>query len=313
MGSNMPLFNRILLPVDGSPQSKIAENMAATISKLFNSQVTLVHIVSNDLLSLPRRVYVPRENLAPINTATGQFPRTLIVPKPEEYLIPDAVVKEVMESYNEKAENLLSDAASSIAKEGIQTFQKKVTSPNVADAIIEEIMVGQYDLVIMGNTGNEEAPLDLHLGSVAAKISSGNLVPTLIVRRKTQLRSVLLCVEDPEKDKKAIETTSTLAKVSGSKVLVLHAQEKSLFKFGFQTNDLGNQILAQTISMLAGLDVEQFFVSGDPATLILDRAETANVDLIILSRGGHGRLSHLLGSVSDHVLHYATVPVLLVK
>jgi nucleotide-binding universal stress UspA family protein len=65
--------------------------------------------------------------------------------------------------------------------------------------------------------------------------------------------------------------------------------------------------------MLEGLEVEQYFVSGDPASAIIDKAEGTNVDLVILGRGGHGRLSHILGSVSNHVLHYATVPVLIVR
>jgi nucleotide-binding universal stress UspA family protein len=306
-------FANILLLIDGSPQSTVAENMALKISKLFSSQITLIHVISSDLWRLPQRIYVPRENLAPINTATGQFPRTLIIPQPEEYLIPDSVVKEAIESYTERAEILLSDSATLFNNEGIKVVKKKVSSSNVADAIIEEIIAGQYDLVIMGNNSNEEVPLDLHLGSVAAKVSSTNLIPTLIVRRKTQLKSILLCVENTIKDKKAVEIARLLAKAAGAKVLLLNAQEKSLLRFGPQISEVGHQILLQTKNMLEGLDVEQFFGSGDPAALILDRAESANVDLIVLGRGGHGRLSHLLGSVSDHILHYATVSVLLVK
>jgi nucleotide-binding universal stress UspA family protein len=314
LGLNMPQsFDDILLLVDGSPQSRVAENMALTISKLFNSQITLIHVISSDLWSLLQRVYVPRENLAPINTATGQFPRTLIIPQPEEYLIPDSVVKEAIESYTERAEILLSDSASLLNKEGIRVVKKKVTSSNVADAIIEEIVSGQYNLVIMGNTGSEEAPLDLHLGSVAAKVSSSNLIPTLIVRRKTQLRSILLCIENTSKDQNAVEITRLLGKAADAKVILLHVQEKSLLRFGPQIREVGQQMLLQAKDMLEGLDVEQFFISGDPAALILDKAESANVDLVVLGRGGHGRLSHLLGSVSNHVLHYATVPVLIVK
>ncbi len=283
-------FSNILLPIDESSQSVVAQSMALAISKLFNSRITLFHVISNELLSLPRRIYVPRENFAPISTATGQFPRTIIVPKTEEYMIPDAVVKEITEGYNEKAENLLSEALSSFNREGVTAIQKKTFSPNVADAIIEEIAAGQYDLVIMGNTGNVENPLDLHLGSVAAKVSSSNLTSILIVRRKTELKTILLCVEDLIKDEGAIEAAYMLAKAAGSKVLLLHVQEKSLLKFGPEIKEVGNHILNQVRSVFEGLEVEQLLIDGDPAFVILDRAERADADLIVLGKGGHGRL-----------------------
>jgi len=306
-------FSNILVPIDESSQSIVAQGMAVTISKLFNSRITLFHVISNELLSLPGRIYVPRENFAPISTATGQFPRTIIVPKTEEYMIPDAVVKEITEGYTEKAENLLSEALSSFNQEGVTAIQKKTSGPNVADAIIEEIAAGQYDLVIMGNTGNVENPLDLHLGSVTAKVSSSNLTSILIVRRKTQLKTILLCVEDLIKDERAIEATYLLAKATGSKVLLLHVQEKSLLKFGPEIRELGNHILNQASNLFEGVEVERLLIDGDLAFVILDKAEQTDVDLIILGRGGHRRLAHLLGSVGDHLAHYATLPVLLVK
>ncbi len=65
--------------------------------------------------------------------------------------------------------------------------------------------------------------------------------------------------------------------------------------------------------MLPEIEVDQKLMFGDPATSIIEAAKQADVDLIILSRGGHGRFSSLLGSVSDHVLRHATVSVLIVK
>jgi nucleotide-binding universal stress UspA family protein len=306
-------FSNILLPIDESSQSEIAQNMALAIAKLFNSKITLFHVISNELVTLPKRIYVPRENIAPISTATGQFPRTVIVPNTEEYMIPDAVVKEITEGLNEKAETLLSEAASSFSKEGITAMQKKTFSPNVADAILEEIETGQYDLVIIGNTGNVENPLDLHLGSVAAKISSNNSTSTLIVRRKAQLKTILVCVEDPIKDEKAIEKAYAVAKAAGTKVILLHVQEKSLLRLGPEVKKIGNQILSRAAGVFEGVEVEQLLIDGDPAFVILNRAEQADVDLVVLGRGGHRRLSHLLGSVGDHVVHYAKLSVLLAK
>jgi nucleotide-binding universal stress UspA family protein len=53
-------------------------------------------------------------------------------------------------------------------------------------------------------------------------------------------------------------------------------------------------------------------VVGDPAEAILQTAEAEEVDLIVMGRRGLGRWEGLLvGSVSERVARYATVPVFL--
>ena len=306
-------FSRILLPIDASSQSKVAIDTALTISKFFSSKVTIMHVVPNQILTLPSRIYISRDSYAPISTATGQFPRTLIVPEPKEYLIPDEVVNEVTASYVENSEELLSETVSLFAKEGIIAEQKLVKQNDVADSIIEETANGNYDYVIMGNSGNEEDESDLHLGSVAARVSASNLTSIMITRKKSDLRRILLAVDGTEKDQKPIEQTYILAKATKAKVVLLNVQEKSLSRFGPKIKEFGQQILNRSASMLPEIEVEEKLVFGDPANSIIEVAKQAEVDLIILSRGGHGRLSSLLGSVSDHVLRHATVTVLIVK
>jgi nucleotide-binding universal stress UspA family protein len=306
-------FSRILLPVDRSFQSKVALDTALLISKLFSSKVTVMHVVSNALLTLPSRIYVSRDSYAPISTATGQFPRTLIVPETREYLIPNEVVNEVIASYVENGENLLSETAALFAKEGITIEQKLEKQNSAADAIIEETAKGNYDCVIIGNSGNEEDESDLHLGSVAARVSASNLTNILVTRKKADFKRILLAVDGTEKDEKAIEQTHILAKAAGAKVVLLNVQEKSLLKFGPKIKDFGLQILKRTTSMLPEIEVDQKLMFGDPASSIIEAAQQDNVGLIILSRGGHGRLSGLLGSVSDHVLRHATMSLLIVK
>lgn len=306
-------FSRILLPVNRSFQSEIAVDATLLISKLLSSKVTIMHVVSNELLSLPSRNYVSRDSYAPINTATGQFPRTVIIPSTAEYLIPEEVVNETIASDVEDGENLLSEINSIFAKEGIAVEQKLEKQNSVADAIIEETAKGNYDCVIMGNSGNEEDESDLHLGSVAARVSASNLTNIIVTRKKVDLAKIMLAVDGSEKDEKAIEQTYTLAKTAKSKVLLFNAQEKSISKLGSKAKDFGLQILKHAADMLPEIEVTQSLVSGDPATSIIEAAKQANVDLIVLHRGGHGRFSHLLGSVSDHVLRHTSVNVLIVK
>jgi len=307
-------FRSILVPVDGSVQSKTSQEMAVFVSKLFRSQVTIMHVVSNELLTLTGRAYSPRDSYAPISTAAGQFPRTLSLPRTSEYFFPDEVIREVTERQMEKGQTLLADSAAVFAQEGITTKQRLVEGADAAKTITTEAETGNHDLIIMGNSGNEENEHDLHLGSIAAKVTSTAKTPVLIVRKKTKISKILVPVDGSPKEKEALKKAFTIAKATGAKVTLLHVQEKSLLKLKPEIREIGLQILNQASAVMKEIPTEQKLVSGDPANTIIQTAEQSDVDLIVISKGGHHHLRGFpLGSVSDHVLHHATVPILLVK
>jgi nucleotide-binding universal stress UspA family protein len=63
-----------------------------------------------------------------------------------------------------------------------------------------------------------------------------------------------------------------------------------------------------------GIQVETLALEGKPYVEIISYAETAQIDLIVISTRGYSGLSRwLLGSVTDRVVRGATVPVLLVQ
>ena len=60
--------------------------------------------------------------------------------------------------------------------------------------------------------------------------------------------------------------------------------------------------------------VESRLVRGRAAMRIVEVAEEAGCDLIVMGFHGHGRLHHaLIGSVSDSVMRASTLPVLLMR
>lgn len=266
------------------------------------------------MLTLSGRIYSPIENYSPISNATGQFPRTLSLPQTKEYVIPEEVIREVTEMYRAKGQILLSAGSSQFTLEGISIEEKLVEGADIAETIISEVESGNFDLIIMGRSSNEEKELDSHLGSVTAKVSSHVKTPILIVRRKTAIRKLLIAVDGSVENEKALQEAFMIAKAAGAKVVLLHVQETSLINLRPEIREIGLQILKNAAIKIEGIKSEEKLLSGDPAIVIVQTAKEADVDLIVVGRGGQGRLRNFfLGSVSGHVLHHATVPILIVK
>jgi nucleotide-binding universal stress UspA family protein len=307
------IFQNILVPVDGSLQSRTSQEMAIFICQLFKSNVTLIHVVSNELI-LGGQTYIPRENYAPISTATGQFPRALSLPKNRENVLPDEVIMEIFEGYREEGQTILAKSASFFSQKGIIVKKKLVEKNVISEAIITEADSGGYDLIIIGNSGGEENELDLHLGSVAKKVSLAVKIPALVVRKKNEIRKILVPVDGSPKEDRALQKVSAIAKSTGSKVILLHVQEKSLLNLRPEIKEVGFQILKDSLTKMNHTESEQLLLFGDPANLIIQTANQYDVDLVALNSGGNRTLSgFFLGSISDHVLHHATVPVLLLR
>lgn len=71
---------------------------------------------------------------------------------------------------------------------------------------------------------------------------------------------------------------------------------------------------AQALLNEAGIAFETEVASGDPAHTLIDILERYGCDLVVMGASGMSTLrSALLGSVSNEVLHSASVPVMIVK
>ena len=63
-----------------------------------------------------------------------------------------------------------------------------------------------------------------------------------------------------------------------------------------------------------GLSAETDVLEGPAADAIINAADARKADLIVMGSRGFGQFTGLLlGSVSDRVVHYSTVPVLVAR
>lgn len=307
-------FNKILVPIDDSAQSVIAQELAALVAKNFKSEVTVIHAVSHELMNLPLAGSSPTEpEYVPVGAAGGNAPIEYVEDRAHfEPSLPQGLSDEIRESLNEKGKTMVADAVALFEQQGVEANQK-IENADPTEAILNEAESGKYDLIAMGSSGEHKEALQL--GSVARRVSLHAETSVLIARERSKIEKILVPIDGSAFAQKAWECAKALALKTDAKITLLNVLEPHLFSMKPKlSKDIGNQILSRAASRAEGVRVDQKLESGDPARAIIRIANDGDYDLIAMGSKGHGTIRRLmLGSVSDHVIHYTNKSVLLVK
>jgi nucleotide-binding universal stress UspA family protein len=141
-----------------------------------------------------------------------------------------------------------------------------------------------------------------------------------------KIKVILHPTDFSPRSEQAFQLGCSLARDLGARLIVLHVLERPVIAYTGvamappapppseeERSALGEQ-LRQVRSPDATVGVEHRLEAGDPATAILQVAQEAGCDLIVMAthgRTGLGRM--LMGSVAEKVVRNATCPVLPVK
>ena len=137
------------------------------------------------------------------------------------------------------------------------------------------------------------------------------------------IKNVLVPVDGSEGAARAIEQAIMIAKMCDAKINFLYVANINQLAINAVLSDAildsvtkaGNVILERAMEMVPeGILKESFSDTGAPAVVVLDFAESNNIDLIIMGSRGLGVVKGvLLGSVSQYVVEQAKCPVMVVK
>jgi nucleotide-binding universal stress UspA family protein len=144
------------------------------------------------------------------------------------------------------------------------------------------------------------------------------------------LKKILVATDFSEPSEAALAYGRELARNFASKLVVVHVVDNLLSRTagseGFVFNDpaLQEQVEERARERLAPLLSDEdravlnaeaiVTTSNTPAYAIVDYAQTAKVDLIVMGTHGRGAVAHLLmGSVAERVVRIAPCPVLTVR
>jgi len=273
-------LRKILVPIDGSTSSLMAEETAVIIAKKTESAVTVVHVMQELRL---------------------------------DSQLPSSVEDELLGSISQHAERIVNNARALFSEEKVKT-DIKTTSGDPANSILEFSKEG-YDLIVMGGHGeNEKDPYAL--GSITKKVIRHTICPILIAKKVSALSNLLVCIDGSENAIKALDYSAKLAEKMGSSITLLNVQERRLYDSSPKTaEEFGERVLSKALDAVRErkLKVDKQLEFGVPSDVIAEVAEKGKHDLIVLGSRGLGTISRfLLGSVSDDVSHKAKCSLLLV-
>jgi nucleotide-binding universal stress UspA family protein len=133
---------------------------------------------------------------------------------------------------------------------------------------------------------------------------------------------ILLAVDGSEPSRRATEVTADLARKVRAEVVVVHVKEREVtweFTVELETSEEAQELVDGTVRTLkdAGVSARGELhnaVFGRAARVILETADAAGADLIVMGSRGLSDLAGLvMGSVTHKVLHVARCPVMVVR
>ncbi len=296
------MFNRILVPLDGSSLAECVLPHTVAVAQAFDSQITLLRVLE-------------RPHGPALTQAIDPLEWQLIKTEAEAYL-------------NGVANHL----------QGFRLkIQRRLKEGQAAENIIEYAHRNDIDLIILSSHG-QSGLSGWNVSSIVQKIILRAYTSTLIVRAYQSVhkdlaslgyRQILIPLDGSQRAENALPPTTMLSRFYDSQLLLAHLvckpemlsrtpltpDEIELVK---QVTERNRQEATRYLEEIrsrstVGVDVRLHIREGDSAELH-NLVELEDVDLVVLSAHGHsGNPKWPYGSVTLSFIAYGTTPLLIVQ
>ncbi len=147
------MYDRILVPIDGSAPSLRGLQEAVSVGKCMGSKLVLLHVVDD-------------------------FPMVV-------EMAPASAYEHTLALMRQRGQEVLAQAAAAVKAAGLEaeTLLRDVQQETVADAILDQARASGCQLIVMGTHGRRGMKR-LAMGSDAELVLRASPVPVLLVREK---------------------------------------------------------------------------------------------------------------------------------
>lgn len=293
------MLDKVLVPLDGSPQAEEALPYAKAIGRDEGTSITLYHVV--DLETLERH----DPDHAPF-------------------------IEQMLMRAETRARDYLHSLQTNSLSVVPRTDVKLGTGP-AAKTIVDDAVSGGYDVIAMSTHGRSGLERWV-LGSVADKVLHSTTLPLLLVHPgeptptqapEVTLRRVLVPLDGSELAEQAIPYAIELAKRLNVHIELLRVVRYQMGAgFGLYVEDPSGMLEEAVKSYLSeiekqvrekGVQTSANVLWGFPGARVVDAAQAEPGTIVVMSshgRSGVGRW--VLGSIADKIVRSADVPVLIV-
>lgn len=285
------MYNRILVPTDGSQGTDRAVGHALDFAETVDADVDVLYVVDS-------RPYAGID------------------------LADDEALERAARRTGRQAITAIRDQAADVGIEVTQTIRTGVPHAEILDYIDDR----DIDLVVMGTSGRTGAELAA-IGSTTERVLRRTAVPVFTlaladgpVAAHATYDDLLVPIDGSEPAVRAAEHAVGLADRVGASVHALYVVNTNVFEFQDAPRSLlgslrqgGQQAVSEieSLAAAAGVPATASLAEGQPYRRILEYADEANADLITLGRRGRtGKPEVLLGSVTARVVRLSETPVL---
>ena len=161
------MIKKILVPVDGSPHSVKAVELASDLASKYEAEIVLLHVLL--------RGHMPDglKKAIEIEVGSRKTSSDHLVNMPQQIMARVGSKKDTqfsLEELNYIGKYVLSSVATICQDKGIATIKKRVEEGNPANVIIKIAEEMPADMIVMGNRGLSDLK-GILVGSVSHKVS----------------------------------------------------------------------------------------------------------------------------------------------
>ncbi len=300
------MFQKILVPLDGSALSEQTLGYAAAIAKAASGSLILLHVVDTAALEQTGQMWVELPSL-----------------------------KQIVDEEIARAETYLQSVKQRLEAQGLKVETHTGIGPpaSVIESVVAEV---KPDLVAMSTHGRGGVAR-MVLGSVADKVIHDTVVPLLLYRptegtpATAAIKNIIVPLDGSTLAEQSLPVAEDFAKAFNAGITLFRAVSTYTFAFAEPYPYGGAEVSVELLEAIEqeaddyvntqatalrakGFVVDPKRMLGDPATLLVDLAhDTADSLTVITSHGRSGVVRTILGSVADRVVRNSGRPVLVVR
>ncbi len=279
------MYSRVLVPLDGSPQSQQVLPYVRLLAKALQLPVELMSAFS----PVPERMADPRHGL---------------------------YIDQLATTFRDQAQEELHPIRESLQDSGF-AVSSTVHEGDAATHIVDEADK-QPDTLIAMSTHGRSGISRWVMGSVTDKVLHATNSPMLIVRCKPEesftqevkLNAMIVPLDGSPHAESILQHVVTLAKGLESKIIlsrVTSPTDSSLDPSAYLSR------VAEGLRKEGVNSLEEQLLHGEVSDTIVNQTHQIADNLIAVTTHGHSGVKHWLGSVSDRIVKYADGPVLVCR